>query len=347
MAIQDPTARANVLMEEVSITTNMPTVSWGAIFAGAFSAAALSFVLLAIGTAFGLSVASPWDFTGREAAETAVAAGIGAAIFLIVVHAISSGTGGYLAGRLRPKPTGLRGDETYFRDTAHGLVVWAVSAVTTILMIAYLAMAAAGGGVALTAAGIGAAGQAAQGAVAGAAPALMDQMRDQDSLGYVVDSMFRPAGPAPASSGETGGTGQATTASEAAQPPASSATPGAGGAVNLPLAETSDVRGRREEVGRVLRVAFDAELSQEDKAYLTQLVAQETGMTQPEAEQRVNQVIEKAKATKAEAEQKAKEAADAARQAGMYTALWGAVAMLAGAFSAALAATWGGRARDA
>jgi hypothetical protein len=323
MAIQDPTARANVLMEEVSITTNMPTVSWGAIFAGAFSAAALSFVLLAIGTAFGLSVASPWDFTGREAAETAVAAGIGAAIFLIVVHAISSGTGGYLAGRLRPKPTGLRGDETYFRDTAHGLVVWAVSAVTTILMIAYLAMAAAGGGVALTAAGIGAAGQAAQGAAAGAAPA------------------------SPASSGETGGTGQATTASEAAQPPASSATPGAGGAVNLPLAETSDVRGRREEVGRVLRVAFDGELSQEDKAYLTQLVAQETGMTQPEAEQRVNQVIEKAKATKAEAEQKAKEAADAARQAGMYTALWGAVAMLAGAFSAALAATWGGRARDA
>jgi hypothetical protein len=31
----------------------------------------------------------------------------------------------------------------------------------------------------------------------------------------------------------------------------------------------------------------------------------------------------------------------------MYTALWGAVAMLAGAFAAALAATWGGRARDA
>ena len=91
MAIQDPTARADLLLEEVSIRTNTPTVSWGAIFAGAFSAAALSFVLLAIGAAFGLSVASPWDFTGREAADTAAAAGIGAAIFLIVVHAISSG----------------------------------------------------------------------------------------------------------------------------------------------------------------------------------------------------------------------------------------------------------------
>jgi hypothetical protein len=330
------------LLEEVSIRTNTPTVSWGAIFAGAFSAAALSFVLLAIGAAFGLSVASPWDFTGREAANTAAAAGIGAAIFLIVVHAISSGTGGYLAGRLRPKPTGLRGDETYFRDTAHGLVVWAVSAVATILMIACLAMAAASGGVALTAAGIGAAGQAAQGAAAGAAPAVTGEMRDQDSLGYIVDSLFRPVG-AEAPSGETG-TGQASTTSEAAQPPAP---PTEGRAVTLPLTATSDARSRREEVGRVLRVAFDGGLSQEDKTYLTQVVAQETGMTQPEAEQRVNQVIEKAKATKAEAEQKAKEAADAARKAGMYTALWGAVAMLAGAFSAALAATWGGRARDA
>src|SRR5688572_5651318 len=275
MAIQDPTARADFVMEEVSIRSNMPTVSWGAIFAGAFSAAALSFVLLAIGTAFGLSVASPWDIAGREAAETAAAAGIGAAIFLIVVHAISSGTGGYLAGRLRPKPTGLRGDETYFRDTAHGLVVWAVGAVATILMIAWLAMAAASGGVALTAAGIGAAGQAAQ----GAAPAVMGEMRDQDSFGYIVDSMFRPVGPQ-APSGETG-TGQAGTNGVSAQPPAPSTE---GGAVTLPLAATSDARSRREEVGRVLRVAFDGELSQEDKTYLAQVVAQETGMTQPEAE---------------------------------------------------------------
>ena len=322
----------------------MPTVSWGAIFAGAFSAAALSFVLLAIGTAFGLSVASPWDFTAHEAGDTAAAAGIGAAIFLIIVHAISSGTGGYLAGRLRPKPTGLRGDETYFRDIAHGLVVWAVSAVATILMIAWLAMAAAGGGVALTAAGIGAAGQAAQGAAADAAPAVIGEMRDQDSFGYIVDSMFRPAGPAPATSGEASGTGQAATNVAPAQPAAPSTE---GGTASLPLAATSDAHSQRAEVGRILRVALDGDLSQENKAYLTQVVAQETGMAPPEAEQRVNQVVEKAKATKAEAEQKAKEAADAARKAGMYTALWGAVAMLAGAFAAALAATWGGRARDA
>jgi hypothetical protein len=187
-----------------------------------------------------------------------------------------------------------------------------------ILMIACLAMAAARGGVALTAAGIGAAGQAAQGAASGAAPAVMGGMRDQDSLGYIVDSMFRPVGPE-APSGETGtgqaGTNQAGMNDVSAQPPAPSTE---GGAVTLPLAATSDARSRRERLARGVR----RELSQEDKTYLAQVAAQETGMAQPEAEQRVNQVMEKAKATKAEAEQKAKEAADAARKAGMYTALW-------------------------
>jgi hypothetical protein len=93
-------------------------------------------------------------------------------------------------------------------------------------------------------------------------------------------------------------------------------------------------------------MALAGEISAEDKSYVTQLVAQETGLSQTEAEQRVSQVIERAQAAKAEAELKAKESADAARKAGMYTALWGAVAMLAGAFAASLAATWGGRARD-
>src|ERR1041384_4540195 len=62
MAIQDPTIRADLSIEEVSVIDRGPAVSWGAILAGAFAAAALSFVLLAIGAAFGLSVASPWDF---------------------------------------------------------------------------------------------------------------------------------------------------------------------------------------------------------------------------------------------------------------------------------------------
>src|SRR5215813_10843544 len=160
MAVQDPTIRTGTSFDAPDIAVRTSTVSWGAILAGAFSAAALSFVLLAIGAAFGLSITSPWDITSRNAGEAAAAAGITTAVFLIVVHAIASGVGGYLAGRLRSKIAGLRGDETYFRDTAHGLVVWAVSVLATILMLACLALAAARGGVALTAAGLNAAGQA-------------------------------------------------------------------------------------------------------------------------------------------------------------------------------------------
>lgn len=347
MTIQDPTARADFAIEEITMIDRGPAVSWGAIFAGALSAAALSFVLLSIGAAFGFSLVSPWDFS-RQAAETAVAAGIGTAIFLVVVHAISSGVGGYLAGRLRSKLSGLRGDETYFRDTAHGLVVWAVGALATILMIACLAMSVAKGGVALGAAGIGAAGQAAGGAMAGAGPAWMDQARrDRDSSGYFIDALFRPGtaaggtAPAPATGGTTIGE---TPAGEAATPPAPAA-PAPTMALQQPQ-PAPEARGQREEVGRIFRMALAGDIPADDKAYVTQLVAQETGLSQAEAEQRVTQVIDRAKAAKAEAEQTAKEAADAARKAGMYTALWGAVAMLAGAFAAALAATWGGRARD-
>ena len=333
MTIQDPTlAHAELAIEEAELIDGGPAVSWGAIFAGALSAAALSFVLLAVGAAFGLSVTSPWDFTGRDAGETAAAVGIGTAIFLIVVHAVTSGVGGYLAGRLRSKLIGLRGDETYFRDTAHGLVVWAVSALTTILMIACLAFATARGGVALGAASLNAAGQAA----GAAAPALIDET-GQDNIGYFIDTLFRPTAGAPAQTGNQGaGTEGQTQTSGAATAPM---------ALPEPRSD-ADVRVDREEIGRIVRVALDGEISAEDRTYVAQIVAQETGVPQAEAEQRVDQMIGRAKAAQTEAVETAKQAADAARQAGMYTALWAAVAMLAGAFTASLAATWGGRARD-
>ena len=330
MSIQDPTiARAELAIEEAELIDGGPAVSWGAILAGALSAAALSFVLLAVGAAFGLSVTSPWDFTGRDAGQAAAAIGIGTAIFLIVVHAIASGVGGYLAGRLRSKLIGLRGDETYFRDTAHGLVVWAVSALATILMIAGLATATARGGVALGAAGLNAAGQAA----GATAQALVDEAgRGENNIGYFIDTLFRPATGAPA-------TAPTTTGIEG-QAPVGGTAP-----MTVPRSE-SDIRMEREEIGRIVRVALDGEISAEDRTYVAQIVAGETGMPQAEAEQRVDQMIERAKAAKAEVVETAKQAADAARQAGMYTALWAAVAMLAGAFAASLAATWGGRARD-
>lgn len=98
------------------------------------------------------------------------------------------------------------------------------------------------------------------------------------------------------------------------------------------------------EVTRILGHAGSWEsLPAEDVHYLGQLVATHTGLTPQEAEQRVNDLQAKAK----EAEIKAKEAADQARKASVYITLWLFVSLLIGAFSASLAATWGGRCRDA
>jgi hypothetical protein len=333
MAVQDPTiARAEFAFEEADMIDGGPAVSWGAIFAGALSASALAFVLLAVGTAFGLSLASPWNLTGSNAGEAAATAGIWAAIFLVFVHVITSGIGGYLAGRLRSKVIGVRGDETYFRDTAHGLVVWALGVLTAILMITWLATAAARGGLALGAAGSNAASEAASGAMAASGMSAADGAGGV-GIGYFVDSLFRPGPVQP--SAATGDTSQ----------PASPGTPPNTTLQSNP-ARQGDARTGREEVGRLLRMALDGDISPEDRAYVTQLVVQETGLPPEQAGQRVDQVIERARAARAEATQSAKQAADAARQAGMYAALWGAVTMLVGAFSAALAATRGGRARD-
>lgn len=41
-----------------------------------------------------------------------------------------------LAGRLRTKRVGLHTDEIAFRDTAHGFMTWAVSAIVTALLLA-------------------------------------------------------------------------------------------------------------------------------------------------------------------------------------------------------------------
>jgi len=117
-------------------------VSWAAVAAGAFSTAALSLILLAFGTGMGLSSISPWANSGLSSR----AVGWGAVIWLIVVQVIASATGGYLAGRLRTKWVAVHTHEVYFRDTAHGFLVWAVGLVITAVFFALAAASVTNGG---------------------------------------------------------------------------------------------------------------------------------------------------------------------------------------------------------
>lgn len=59
---------------------------------------------------------------------------------------------------------------------------------------------------------------------------------------------------------------------------------------------------------------YSGALPQDDLTYVAQLVSQNTGISQQEAEQRVQAVYDKAQANLKEAKDKAQQAADAARK---------------------------------
>ena len=102
-------------------------------------------------------------------------------------------------------------------------------------------------------------------------------------------------------------------------------------------AQASDPAAARAEVTRILARGLrdGGELPAADRTYLAQVVATRTGMSQPDADKRVSEVIEQARS-----------AADEARRAAAKLSLWLAAAMLIGAFSASLAAIEGGQLRD-
>jgi hypothetical protein len=120
---------------------NSSGVSWAAVIGGAFVTAALSVTLLALGAGLGLSSISPWSNVGASASVV----GTAAIVWLIAMQIISSAMGGYLAGRLRTKWATIHTDEVYFRDTAHGFLVWAVALVITASFLAAAATSMVGG----------------------------------------------------------------------------------------------------------------------------------------------------------------------------------------------------------
>jgi hypothetical protein len=79
-----------------------------------------------------------------------------------------------------------------------------------------------------------------------------------------------------------------------------------------------------------------------DRTYLAQLVAAKTGVSQADAEKRVDDTIARVK----DAETKAQQMADAARKATATFAIFTALSLLIGAFVASAAAAYGGNVRD-
>lgn len=296
------TVVTDVMAAEVAapVESSSSAVSWGPIIAGAFAASTLTFILTLLGSGLGLTMVSPWS--GESASLTTFA--VSTAVWLVIVQWLSAGLGGYLTGRLRTRWVGIHTDETFFRDTAHGFLAWALATLLVVFVLGSALTAAIGTGV--QAASTVASG-AALGASAGAsANAGTDSATDATS--YFVDALFRPTDPSRLA--EPGAEGDAAAAAQASRILIASAAAG--------------------------------EVSAGDKAYLGQLVAARTGLSEADATARVDEVlgrIEQAKVT-------AQEAADKARKAGVTFALVGALSLVIGAFIASAAAAMGGRQRD-
>jgi len=264
----------------VASDVNSAGVTWGAVIAGAFVAAALSLALLALGTGIGLSAISPW----ANASASVTTIGWTSLVWLILMEIIASSMGGYLAGRLRVRWARVHTHEVYFRDTAHGLLVWAVGLVITAAFLASAATSLVGGTARASETAAETSGPTAPGA---------------GQNGYFVDTLLRPGNTSP--------------------------TPDAG--------NTAATRGEVELIfPHSLR---NGSMLPADRSYLAQLVASRTGMSQPDAEKRVD-----------DAYAQAQQAAETARKAMSHAMYWTFLALLIGAFCASFGATIGGRQRD-
>ncbi|WP_027468388.1 hypothetical protein [Deefgea rivuli] len=110
---------------------NASAVSWAAILAGAAVTAALSLILLLLGVGLGLSAMSPWMQNGMSA----VTLGISTILWLALTQLVAAGMGGYLTGRLRVKWLEVDTNEVFFRDSAHGLLSWAMATLLTAMLL--------------------------------------------------------------------------------------------------------------------------------------------------------------------------------------------------------------------
>jgi hypothetical protein len=283
-----PKPRADAASTDAVALSGKSAACWAAIIAGAVVAVAASLILLALGSGLGFAAVSPRADHGVSAATFTVTT----AIWLIVTQWISAGLGGYLTGRLRTRWIGTHSHEVFFRDTAHGLVTWAVATVVAAALVGVSVPSMAGGAVHIASA---AASASAQGMMSGASASMAS---------YGTDKLFRSV----------------------------ASTDGA-----------QSVQDLRVEAGHIIAHAMSAgSVPDADRTYLANLIVAKTGLSQADAQTRVDEWVSMGM----EAETKAKATADAARKAASQASIYTALSLLIGAFIASISAALGGRLRD-
>ncbi len=296
-------------------TTPKSHMDWGAVIAGGVMAAAISFVLMAFGSALGLSFVSPQE--NAEPPGTGIVIMI--ALWTVIVTVASFSIGGYVAGRMRRRAFDSTPHEVSVRDAVHGLVVWGLG-----VLIGGTLAATAAAGIVKTGAQIATAAVSAGAAAVGAAAS------DDEASAYFADAMFRAAAmPAAAPEIAEGPDGEQILPPE--QPQA------------RPVSDEA-----KQEAARILAMGAVREggLTEGDKQQLAHLVATEAGVPEQEARGRVDNVLSQVEQATNAAEMKARDAADTARKAGVLAAFLTVTSLLVGAAGAATCAKMGGKHRD-
>lgn len=263
-------------LRTAAVTETAPAhhyVDWAAALTGAFVACAIFVTLTSFGTAIGLTLTSPYPgsgFTGRTATWAV-------GIWEIWVAISAFAVGGYLAGRLRHRVHDATEHESDVRDSAHGLLVWALAALL------------GGWIISATARDIGHAANSSQ---SGGAPIA----GKADPARYAADTLLR-------------GNGAPTQG------------------YNEPL---------HKEVASVLAAyATGANITPEDRAYLSRTAAATGGIPQAEADHRTDVAVAQVR-----------QAANTARRSAVMLGFFTAVSLALAAAAAWSAAALGGRHRD-
>ncbi len=303
-------AVASTTVAPVAASSELPGgryLEWGPIVVGTLGTLAILTVLMTFGAALGLSVTSAQPYAGLSGKAVAILSGV----YAVLVHVASFSAGGYLAGRMRTPWVTPDLEERNFRDGGYGFAVWALGVVLAAMLVssgvAGVVRTAVGGTTAIASAGVA-------GAASNPAAAQALQQVSMTPTDYAVDRLLAP-GPG---------------------------TPTAG-----PTAATGSVAPSRADIAAPIARAFAAnmrnpQLMAADRTYLAGLVAQRTGLSQADAEKRVDDAFAELKA----AEQKARDAADAARKAALIAAFVVAATLALACAAACAGSALGARHRD-
>lgn len=270
--------------------------SWGLSLAGAAVAVAVTFGLLVLGSGVGLLFVKP--------ESTAAHFFTGGAIYFVAAVAFGLALGGHVTGRLLgPLPEESEHQEEV-RAALHGLVVWAVSVLATLGLVAVAG--------------------AATGAMYGVSKAMTGSPLRATQL--AVDRLFRPEAPAMAA----GGSELQSAVTPGAQATAGEQTPPA--ATVTPMASTDPVHARAE-AGRLIEADFvpGARMDAPDRTRLIQLTAEQAHVPPSEARLRVAALESRLTA-------QMQQAAETARRTATATALWLSFALIFGVIIAMIAA---------